>query len=189
MIEVPAYMKQYANNVKVKKEIIQFSLRCNCGCDSFRLIRNNYTDDENKQIEESNRINDKKVGWHTIYGGLDKDGKPYSYIKILGIFKKYFEWEPLPLCANIKVVKAICVSCGKEIIVFDNRLHGCDSIDVTKEALEYIPHFDGNSKKKECKVSIEIEQSEENNDSNLFSNIMIYEVRNEKKIYFEMETG
>lgn len=46
-----------------------------------------------------------------------------------------------PLCANIKVVKAICTSCENEIVVFDNRFHGYDSENTTKEELDYAPHF------------------------------------------------
>ena len=68
MIGVPAYLNSYANNVEVRKNLINFSLRCNCGCESFWLLKNTYTDEENKQIEEVRRINDKKVGWHTIHG-------------------------------------------------------------------------------------------------------------------------
>ena len=52
MIEVPAYLNSYANNVNVRKNLINFSLRCNCGCESFWLLKNTYTDEENKQIEE-----------------------------------------------------------------------------------------------------------------------------------------
>ena len=154
MIAVPDYIKPYADNVKIKNNKVAFSVKCSCGCESFRLLRNIYTDEEDRQIAECDRINDKKVGWHTIYGGLDKDGKPYQYIKILGIIKKYFEWEVQPLCANIKVVKAICTSCENEIVVFDNRFHGYDSENTTKEELDYAPHFSEKSKVKECYVDI-----------------------------------
>ena len=35
---VPDYLKEYAENISVKKQIVQFSLKCSCGCDLFRLI-------------------------------------------------------------------------------------------------------------------------------------------------------
>ena len=190
MIEVPAYINSFANNVRIEKNFIRFSLRCNCGCELFWLIKNNYTDEESRQIEESERINDKKVGWHTIYGGIDNAGKPYQYYKILGIFKKYFEWEPEPLCAGIKVIKAICVSCKNEFVVFDNRFNGYDSMFTESEALDYIPHFDNVLKEKECNVTIEIELDEESNDVNLFSSINIYaESNGKRKVFFQMETA
>ena len=111
-------------------------------------------------------------------------------LKILGIFKNYFEWEPLPVCANIKEVKAICSDCGKELLIFDNRIHGSDSDLTKKEELEYIPCFDRSTKKSDSKVLIEIEKNDESDDSNCFLFIAIYEVRNSKnKKFFEMETG
>lgn len=190
MIAVPNYMKPYADNVKIKKENVAFSLKCSCGCESFRLMQNVYTDEENRQIAECERINNKRVGWHSIYGGLDKDGKPYQYIKFLGIFKKNIEWEPQPLCANIKVVKAKCISCGNEIVVFDSRFHGYDSMDTKKEEIAYVAQFDENNKVNECYVEVMIEQNEETDDANLFSSIMIYAKRNGKRQqFFEMETA
>ena len=189
MISVPAYIEPFADNVKINKDMVSFSLKCKCGCESLRLARNNYTDEESREIEKCNRINEKKVGWHSIHGGIDEMGKTYHYIKVLGVFKKYFEWEPEPLCAGIKVVKAICTSCENEIIVFDNRSHGYDSADTSKEAYEYIPHFDG-TWEEECGVTVKIEQNEESDDSNMFSNITIYTERNgKKKEFFDMETA
>ena len=43
---------------------------------------------------------------------------------------------------------------GMSKVVFDNRFHGYDSENTTKEELDYAPHFSEKSKVKECYVDI-----------------------------------
>ena len=112
MIAVPAYLSPFADNIRTTKEAISFDIKCTCGCASFRLAKNSHTVEEKKMLEECER-SQPKTGWHNIYGGIDKDGKPYSYILRFFFFKKYIEFTPEPFFAHIKVVKAICDSCEK----------------------------------------------------------------------------
>ena len=166
MIAVPAYLSPFADNIRTTKEAISFDIKCTCGCASFRLAKNSHTVEENK------------------------DGKPYSYILRFFFFKKYIEFTPEPFFAHTKVVKAICDSCKKEIILFDSRLNGYDSQEATDEELAYNPYFK-NSTSQCCDVSVKLEQFEDEDiDPNHFSWIRIYKKNgNKKTAFFDDETA
>lgn len=93
MIAVPDYLVPFASNVKPTKDAVCFDIQCTCGCRSFELAKNSCTAEEKKTLEEYERSL-PKTGWHTIYGGIDKDGKPYSYIRKWVFFKKYIDFPP-----------------------------------------------------------------------------------------------
>lgn len=203
MIPTPDYLKQYAIEQKQKGNQLSFKLKCSCGCETFTILEKNYTNDEKRLISEyENKI--PYTGWHSIYGGLDANGKPYSYIKILGIFKKYITFPQMPMFIEVNVVKATCSQCQKEIVLFDSRYYGYEGMmsdDV--EAKKYIPHFKPISRKLySIEVSIENEPSlEAFNEvlkkqsslefySNSFSWICIrgLDANGKKKILYDFET-
>ncbi|MBR6430313.1 MAG: hypothetical protein IKS27_03785 [Oscillospiraceae bacterium] len=189
MIAVPAYLTSFADSIRTAKETLSFDIKCTCGCGSFKLVKNSHTAEEKKTLEEYEQSL-PKTGWHTIYGGIDENGKPYSYIRKLFFFKKYIEFPPEPFFVNIKVVKAICESCKKEIILFDSRLNGYDSQESTDEELEYDPYFK-KSNSQCCGVSVKLEQFEDENiDPNHFSWIWIYKKDGSRKtVFFDEETA
>ncbi|MBQ4601844.1 MAG: hypothetical protein IJB24_03190 [Clostridia bacterium] len=141
MIPVPEYLKQYASENKQKGNSLSFKLKCTCGCESFTIFEKDYTDNEKQLITQyENKIPD--TGSHPIYGGIDSDGNPYSYIKILGIFKKHIEFPQPPGFMWIDVIKAVCSHCQSEIVLFDNRCYGYDGMTVDNEVEKnYICHF------------------------------------------------
>ena len=189
MVAVPAYLAPFANNIRTTKEAVSFDIKCTCGCISFRLVQNSYTAEEKKILEECEQ-RQPNTGWHTIYGGIDKDGKPCSYIRRLFFLKKHIKFAPEPFFANIKVVKAICESCQKDIVLFDSRLNGYDSQESTEEELKYTPYFKSSTSQC-CGVSVKLEQfEEEDTDPNHFSWIRIYKKNgNTKKVFFDEETA
>jgi hypothetical protein len=141
MIPIPDYLKQYAVGKKQKGSRLSFKLKCTCGCEKFIIWEKEYTDDEKHLIQE---YEDKipHTGWHSIYGGLDTEGKPYSYIKYFGIFKKRVDFPQIPVCMNMNVIKAVCLQCQNDVVLFDSRTHGYDGMtsDHTEER-NCIPHF------------------------------------------------
>lgn len=158
MIPTPEYIKKYALGEKQKGLKLSFGIKCSCGCEKFLIKKMNYTDEEKLIIKE---YEDKfpDTGWHTIYGGIDSNGKHYAYIKILGIFKKYITFPKPPIFIDFNILKAICSQCNQEITLFDSRFHGYDGmISTDTEAKEYIPHFKLiNNKLYSIKIEIENE--------------------------------
>lgn len=141
MIPTPDYLKQYATEQKQKGNQLSFKLKCSCGCDTFTILEKIYTHDEKRLISEyENKI--PNTGWHSIYGGLDSNKKPCSYIKILGIFKKHITFPQTPVFMKVNVIKATCSQCQKEIVLFDSRYYGYEGMmSNDAEAKKYIPHF------------------------------------------------
>ncbi|MBR3974653.1 MAG: hypothetical protein IKJ88_02210 [Clostridia bacterium] len=204
MIPVPDYLKQYAVAEEQKGNLLSFNLRCTCGCESFSVLEKSYTDEE-KRIVKAYERKFPSTGLHSIYGGTDSDGKPYSYIKIAGLFKKRIELPRTPVFMNIDIIKAVCPQCLNEIVVFDSRYYGYDAMIMDKVAeKEYNLHFSSiNKSLYNIKVSVENAVSQEDFDkiaelessvefySNSFYAISIYGVDEKgiKKQLFDMETA
>ena len=64
-------------------------------------------------------------GLKTVYGEIDKNGQPKTYVKYLcGLVKKRILIPEYPTGAFINAVKIKCCDCSSEYIVFDSRYHG-----------------------------------------------------------------
>jgi hypothetical protein len=204
MIPTLDYLKQYAIEQKQIGNQLSFKLKCLCGCETFTILERNYTNDEKRLIKEyENKI--PYTGLHSIYGGLDSNGKPYSYIKILGIFKKYITFPQTPAFMDVNVMKSTCSQCQKEIILFDSRYYGYEGMmsnDI--EAKKYIPHFKqsghnlyGIEVTVENEPSLEIFNNVSNKQcslefySNSFSWIRIHglDENGKKKLLYDFETA
>jgi len=153
-------------------------------------LRKNAFSAEEKRILDEYEESFPDIGWHNLYGGIGEAKKPYHYIRRFFFFKKYLEFPTAPFFANIRTVKAVCESCNKEIVIFDSRVHGYDSMDTSVEELEYVPSY-SERKTEYCNVSVELEQSEDEDlDARYFSGIRIYKTTGRKKMkYFEAETA
>ena len=127
MILIPEYLKSYAIEEKQRGDRLSFKLRCTCGCESFVLFENRYTDEEKRLIKEY-EDGFPDIGGHTLYGEMDANGKPYHFIKIFGMFKKHIDLPNPPFFMNIHVVKAQCSQCQKDILLFDSRYYGYDGM-------------------------------------------------------------
>lgn len=204
MTPVPDYLKQYAINTKQRGNSLSFTLKCSCGCDTFSVMEKDYTDDEKRIISEYEK-SIPNIGFHSLYGGVDSDGKPYSYIKILGIFKKPITFPEAPVFMQFDVIKAICPKCQKEIVIFDSRHHGYDGmISDDEEMKKYILHFKQKGTEP-CKIEVTVEnepsleafQKITNHDcsfefySNAFCSISIrrIDINGKKRLLFDFETA
>ena len=160
MIPTPDYLKRYALQHIQGGKRLSFKLICSCGCKTFHVLEKNYTDDEKRLIEEyGNSIS--HAGGHSIYSGIDSEGEPYYYTRILGIFKKSITLPKAPVFMGIDVIKAMCSQCQKEIVLFDSRYYGYDGMtSADEDAKKYTPHFKQRDRKLYCiEITIENEPS------------------------------
>ena len=67
-----------------------------------------------------------------------------------------------PYFSGIEVIKAKCLNCEKEHVIFDSRIHGYDAMTGEKDrkTMEYEPHF-----KLKCKEAVSLEVKIENDES------------------------
>ena len=175
---------------KERDKRISFGIKCTCGCEVFSLAKNTLSAEEKKAVEEVEK-QEPNTGWHNLYGITGEDGKNHWYIRRFFFWKKEIFFPEYPYYYGINVIKAVCSSCQKEILLFDNRLHGWDSQDIPEEKQNYVPHF---SKRltKPGKVLVRLEQPDDVEEVNprLFTSIVIYTVReNHKKAFFDEETA
>lgn len=189
MVGVPEYLNKYVSEKKQQETRLSFKIKCTCGCEFFSILRNSYTKDE-KRLKKEYEEKVPDPGWHTIYGGIDANGKPYSYIKKIFFFKKYIEFPPEPVFMGVNVIKAICSQCNNEIVIYDSRYHGYDSQFITEEQRLYVPHFE-NSKAINGNIFISLEQYDEVDVSpEHFSRIQISVTEGDKRRkFFDAETG
>lgn len=80
MIEVPEYLNQYVFKKMQKGNRLSFKIKCTCGCEEFSIVQNSYTKDE-KRTKKEYEDKEPVTGWHSVYGGIDANGKPYNYIR------------------------------------------------------------------------------------------------------------
>lgn len=189
MIEVPEYLNQYVFKKMQKGNRLSFKIKCTCGCEDFSIVRNSYTKDE-KRLKKEYEGKEPVTGWHSIYGGIDANGKPYNYIRKFFFFKKYIEFPPEPEFMRVNVIKATCSQCNNEIVIFDNRYHGYDSQFTTEEQRLYAPHFE-TIKAQKGNIFVSIEQYDKADVApELFSWIQISVTDgNKTRKFFEAETG
>ena len=195
-VPIPNYLKHIAVFDKFKSNWTYFSIKCTCGCDRFEVYESCLNKEE-KALEKP--YVDALLEWY----GWENKSKCVTKDED-GTFHRWRLYEPSkglqgkheeiiiperPFFSGIVVIKVKCAECGKEHIIFDNRLHGYDGMtgEETKEALEYEPHF-----KRKCKdivsLCIKIENDEsfeefqedlgftEEQYSDAFSWITIYKV-------------
>jgi len=122
---LPNHLLSIAKNVKQKNSIVTFSLQCNCNCSNFILYQNN----------ESHEECLKKSKWESLLkdfnggGYSDKNGNLYLIKKnLFGIKTKELKINKSDIPKYLTIIKAKCICCLKEYIIFDNTKNGYDSI-------------------------------------------------------------
>ena len=212
------HLKEFASNCIKKKETFVFNLKCACGNETFKIIRGKTN--ESKQAEEKWNNYWKKYRFVPIFEFGDaidrKSGKRYTYgSTFFGIRIGKLYDEDTPFVKDLCIVKAICPSCKREIVLFDNRKHGYDALATIFDEKELgkvsiIPFADERGIKfrnvcgeKECVITIAIQNNltfedfydtfgsnaPDDSYSNAFSWIKIIAIIDEKKrTILDMET-
>ena len=195
---MPNYLNKFAYNIQKKSKCISFMIKCECNSKEFQLLENEESREKRKEFERL--IKEYDGGAYS-----DKNGNIFLCSKgFLGIGRKKIQLPDSSILFSIKVVKALCSHCGKEIILFDNRLYGYDAIVDPHSNLSEDLKFSvikANKKPSEILVKIRNDLSFEEYVETMagtlteryaeaFSDISIYSITDgRKKLIFEEETA
>ena len=187
MIAVPDYLEPYARNENRGGEYLSFDIRCSCGCESFHLRKNYLTAQELKIKEEYMR---SRPRFRRVHGELGEDGKIHHYVRRFFFFRQEVEIPEAPAFDGVQVVKAVCESCGREIVLFDSRANGLDAELASEAARDYVPHFREDRPQYSGVLGWLEQDADRTMDPNLFTWIRICRKKAGKKRYFfEAHTG
>ena len=138
MTIIPNYLKEISNYEKGDDNSLLFSLICTCGKNKFAiLINENDPEFQKKEKLFSELINE--------YGGYNhckiyNDSNCNLFINYKGVRGCFNKPKPIDrdiLPIETKIVKAKCLNCGKEFLLYDNRIHGLNNIINSKKEYCY----------------------------------------------------
>lgn len=202
---VPNYLMTLADQIKEKKDLTTFHLKCFCGCNTFLLAKSKNTENEKKQTDFNNRLKSLKWPIFSWKDAIDKqNGEKCIYgTTFFGIKLVKFYVKDLPDFNIRHIIKAKCSRCGTEFVIFDSLYHGYDALTENKqetESNELTIKFVWTNNPKEIIVNIRTdisyeefaEEFGENKEmySNAFESIDIYTINSgRKKLFFDEETA
>lgn len=164
MFPVPEYLKELACDESRKGTWLTFSVKCTCGNRHFIVSQNYQTKQEQEQMKLYNVALQKVMSsiWATACT-RDEDGtlhywKLYTPLGLKGPKKEVFIPEAPPF-AFIEAIKILCSSCGKEYLLFDNRIHGYDGLFSENQAEKLAYHL---SFREKCQTAVTISVKIEN---------------------------
>ena len=202
MIDImPNYLNKFAYDIQKGPQSISFMIKCECNKKEFFLLENEETIEEKVKREEFDKLTKEYDGG--AYS--DENGNIFLYSKgFLGIGRKKIQLQDSFIPFQTKVIKAICPHCGREIILFDNRLYGYDAIvDQPNNLLADLKFSAVKANRNPCEIFVKIRNDlsiEEYIETmkgafteryaEAFSDISIYSIANgRKKLIFEEETA
>lgn len=208
MIPIPEHLEKFSKLKDTNENTITFSLKCKCGNDRF-MIMNNYLTKKEKALEKP-YYDALTILLKTPYGNtttIDERGNIHHWKNLSADGKQRQEVivPERPYFSGITVVKAVCQSCGKEIVIFDSKVNGYDGMTSNNEEHKnYTPNFKQKGKTLyQIEVKIEndmsLEEFQKNTGgkydfefySNAYSWISIYGIseNGKKKKLFDFETA
>ena len=116
---------------------------CLCGCERFHVLVNKFTASEKMEYdrywEEYQKV--YKGGYSTMCTREDDGTVRHWKLVFPGIRIEVFP-PKIPPFATVISWRAKCSACGKEHLIFDNRIHGYDGIFCSDgKDKEYIPQY------------------------------------------------
>lgn len=140
---IPYYLRHISTEQKVRGGRTTFSVACGCGNDLFDIYVNGHTPEEKEQLDVYQREMDEifRIGY-AFTGSIDEDGTLHSWrIVAPGIKVEVFPPET-PSFAGVMRWMLRCSACGREHLIFDNRVHGYDGVFCSENAdRDYQPVF------------------------------------------------
>ena len=149
-VPIPNYLKQIAVPEKMLDALALFSIKCTCGCNQF-WVYTNYLNKQEIALKKAYCDAEEALFSEDLFENFTKDKRgKLHYWRFLEPEKG---WDgkleevvlpEYPFFLNIQVIKAKCVDCGEEHLIFDSRIHGYDAAaaqKVTAQELAYKPHF------------------------------------------------
>jgi hypothetical protein len=200
---VPEYIKHAGKVIKEDDTHTEVELVCECGEKCFHVFKNEPTDEEISKIAQWEK---RLKGFRKIEGMSDEEGNVFLVKRnIFGKIVDKVRISDMPEVSKINFLKSICVSCGREYVVFDNRIHGYDAncesetkdisyngfvfAKVSDEALRIVVKYENNSESYEEYVESFGYVSREKF-SNMFGWIYIYGYnKKSRRLIFEEETS
>jgi hypothetical protein len=160
---VPEYLRVIATKIDILKENGIFSLKCNCDCESFSLLKNRPHKSDITR-EDAQKIKLTKKWWRDLDENpniigvtvnnsgtkqiitlklreIDSNGQPHKTTRTIIVTAGNIPLDSSELAQLAKrddtvILKAKCSACGKEHLLFDSRIHGNDAADFKPEKLE-----------------------------------------------------
>jgi len=181
---IPMHLKDLAINIKNVRNTLHFRLKCPCGNEQF-------------SVWEMGIFPQKKFEWPTFSSDLyvDKEGKQYYIEKTF--FKIPIRKVPLEqISISQQIIKAKCLDCGQEFVLFDSSKHGYDALcNDAEEISTHLTEENFQMRCTQCGISVciqndlsynEFEESFGNKVSpeqyaNAFSSLAIYSLNGKKK--------
>lgn len=151
---IPTYLREYATNGRVKKDITSFSMVCSCGGTHFEVLRNRIEQEED----------DVHFGILGSTSRIDKTGREYwqDYTFFgIPVGKRHYCDE---MIIDPDVVKIKCLDCGEEIVVFHSKHHGYDGVCYQLNKQKYTMRCKADEDlefycaRKKCGVIVEVRQ-------------------------------
>ena len=170
----PTHLDNISKITSRNNYAIFLDILCECGGDEFEVIKNDR--DKEKEKEWDEWAYKREMFWKTgrkmmIYSTVPyidkKDGKMYEYGKsYFGIRVGKYSLEEKPKFTRVVVIKAKCLKCGREYSLFDNRVHGLNSVLINNFADEKLvfskyKHFESVTQKFKIEVEIISDYKEE----------------------------
>lgn len=129
-LPVPRHLQDCGEITAHTETFLSLRLCCGCGGRAFRVLREVYSEAEEAAMRAH------ADGWQAATKGCrvrfrkDAQGREIRERK-RGLFGRWepFDCPPCPICADVHVVRADCLHCGREHLVFDSRLHGFDAAE------------------------------------------------------------
>ena len=118
-MNIPAYLQPYAADADVGKHAATFLVKCSCGCDTLQLMSRAETSAEKDAAE--------KWQGYTLRYDVDKDQYYMEKGQLLFKKKELVSEHEAALLQPPTIIKARCLSCGKDILLFDDTQHGYDA--------------------------------------------------------------
>ena len=126
---IPMYLRHISYEPCEKKNIVSFKIKCDCGCNEFVFYKKILSPEDIEKKKRHDELYKKYNGipysdkegnlWFCSKSFLGKGRKKVKFTK--SEFKELISYDR-------SVIKAKCINCTQEHILFDSQLNGYDAV-------------------------------------------------------------
>lgn len=135
---VPQYLENISKIVKQSKSNVTLKLHCQCGLSEFKVFKNRPIEADRVAKDQWEKLINGRFDYGNVEQYSDQDGNRFIVRK--NLFGKVIDKAKLndmPRYSETNIIKIICNHCGKEHIIFDNRIHGYDAFIDNNDNFSY----------------------------------------------------
>lgn len=178
LMSIPEYIRDHTGYTSTYRTSTTAYLRCRCGCESFDVYKNALNDEEKKIKELYDAAVKEELGsWRSVYAETDEAGIVHWYKKRFLFGRREVFPPEEPDFLKVELYKAKCIECGREILLFDNRFIGQNSIAEGEDIENYVPTMKDIVHHADVRITYEIDEEDSPEE---FSEITIAAVENGK---------